>query len=78
MKNAFFFYLLFCTAYRISAEKPLIFEEYGSWRIKTGLNDVRRTRILSKRRRDLRGHQLVAANVYIKNESLYHGLDDYK
>lgn len=65
-------------AYRISVEKQLIYEEYGSWSIGSGINDVRPTRIISQRRRNLQGHQLVAAGVWMNPESVNRDLDDYK
>lgn len=68
-----------CSAYRISKGRPLIFEVYGSWSEETGLVDSRQTRILSKRRRNLQGQQLVAAGVFMKADSVNHiDLDDYR
>lgn len=66
-------------AYRISEGQPIISEEYGSWDTTVGLLDIRKTRIVSNRRRNLHGHQLVAASVFMNSDSVNHvDLDDYK
>lgn len=51
-------------------------EFFGTWNSKSGLIDRRTTRILSKRRRDLRGRIVSAAIVLTNNDSINH-LTDY-
>lgn len=71
--------LIYFPAYRISQEKSLIFEEYGSWSLESGLQDVRRTPILSLRRRDLQGHLIVASGVILTpGAENFTDLDDYR
>lgn len=73
------FEFYFRIAYKIGREDPLIYEEFGSWSPKTGLIDLRTTPIVSKRRRDLRGHRLVVATVFMDKGSENHtDLDDYQ
>lgn len=66
-------------AYKIGKESSLIYEEFGRWSEATRLVDLRETRVLSKRRRDLQGHRFIASTVYIKEgqENLT-DLDDYQ
>lgn len=55
-----------------------VYEEYfGTWNSKNGLVDRRTTRILSKRRRDLRGRSVSVAIVLMNNDSINH-LTDYR
>lgn len=51
-------------------------EHFGTWNNKSGLFDRRTTRILSKRRRDLRGRVVSVAMVLTNNDSINH-LTDY-
>lgn len=71
--------LRYSTAYRLGMDKPLIFEHYGSWDISDGLHDGRDSRILSRRRRDLRGQELIAPVVFATpGAENFTDLDDYK
>lgn len=65
--------------YKIGIEDSFIYTEFGYWSIDQRLIDLRSTRVLSKHRRNLQGHQLVAAAVFMNNESDNNtDLDDYK
>ncbi|XP_031617482.1 glutamate receptor 3-like [Contarinia nasturtii] len=65
--------------YRISMESSLIYEEFGVWNATHGLVDYRKNRILSRRRRNLQNHNLVAATVFMQEGSEnYPDLDDYQ
>lgn len=67
------------SAYKITKSHPIIYEQYGTWSPNHGVTDLRSTRILSRRRRDLKGHKLVAATVFMHNgHENYTDLDDYK
>lgn len=78
-KNIFRIFLVYFPAYRISREKSLLFEEYGTWSRENGLYDVRRTPILSLRRRDLQGHLIVASGVILTpGAENFTDLDDYR
>lgn len=55
----------------------LIMEQYGRWSSIDGLRDERETRILSRRRRNLMGTQLVASMVLLNKDSLDH-MEDYQ
>lgn len=79
MNFSVFFALFLSTVYKISEEKSIIIEEFGSWNPDKGLSDKRETRIVSRRRRNLRHHQFKVADVYIYEGSENHlDLDDYK
>lgn len=57
----------------------MIFEDFGTWNREGGLNDMRTTRILSKRRRNLQGHQFKGSAVFPNKDSEKHmDLDDYR
>lgn len=45
-------------------------EMFGHWDDKMGLSDLRETRILSRRRRNLKGKVLKSTVILIKNESI--------
>lgn len=65
--------------YKIAETKPLIYEDFGQWSHTRGLIDLRPTRILSRRRRDLKGHQFKATAVFVEEGSENHtDLDDYQ
>lgn len=65
------------TVYKISKEKPLIFEDFGQWSVGKGLVDLRTTRILSQRRRNLQGHQFKGSAVFTEEDAeKYLDLDD--
>lgn len=56
-----------------------MFENFGHWSFKDGLVDIRSTRILSRRRRDLMGHRLIAPTVFVQKDAEKHlDLDDYR
>lgn len=60
-------------------DKPLIFEHFGWWSKAGGLHDDRATRILSRRRRNLRGQELIAPVVFATpGAENFTDLDDYK
>lgn len=72
-------YLKFKSVYRIAKGLPLIYENFGVWSNEKGFVDLRATRILSRRRRNLQGHQLKASTVFMeKGEESYTDLDDYQ
>lgn len=63
--------------YKISVGTPLIYEEFGSWSPGGGLIDLRTTRILSRRRRNLHGHEFKATTVFMQEGSeKFMDLDD--
>lgn len=65
--------------YKISIGTPLIYEEFGTWSIGRGLIDLRTTRILSRRRRNLQGHEFKATTVFMEEGSeKFMDLDDTK
>lgn len=67
------------SVYKIARGYPLIYEDFGYWSQDEGISDLRITRVLSKRRRNLRGHQLIGATVFMNKESDNHtDLDDYR
>lgn len=55
----------------------LIKEPYGRWTYDTGIEDVRVSRVLSERRRNLMGKTFKASIVILHNDSINH-LDDYR
>lgn len=66
-------------AYKISKGDPLIYEDFGIWTNENGLVDSRQSRILSRRRQNLRGHRLIAPTVFLQKGSENHtDLDDYR
>lgn len=66
-------------AYKIGMESPLIIENFGLWNREEGLHDFRKTRILSRRRRNLQRHQFKATGVFMREGSENHtDLDDYQ
>lgn len=68
-----------CLVYKIAQDASLIYEEYGYWSYGEGLIDLRTTPILSKRRQNLKKHQLIAATVFMEKGSENHtDLDDYQ
>lgn len=52
-------------------------EKLGHWNSLTGFVDVRTTKILSRRRSDLRGKELILSVVIPNNDTINH-LTDYK
>lgn len=57
----------------------MIFENFGRWNFQEGLHDSRTTRVLSRRRRNLKGYRLIAPTVFVTNGSEKHkDLDDYR
>lgn len=67
------------SAYKIGKGDSLIYENFGHWNFQDGLHDFRPTRVLSRRRRDLRGYRLIAPMVFITNGSEEHkDLDDFR
>lgn len=56
-------------------QSSFIHENFGSWNEENGLLDVRVTKILSRRRRDLQRKRLRSTVILIKNESISQ-LDD--
>lgn len=65
--------------YQIGNGDSLIYEEFGHWSYEKGLLDLRKSRILSRRRRNLKGHRLIAATVFLeKGSENYPDLDDYQ
>lgn len=53
------------------------YETFGRWNYDDGLIDERSTRILSKRRRDLKGRVVSVSMVLTNNDSMNH-LTDYR
>lgn len=69
----------FSIAYKISKGDSMIYEDFGMWSSENGLIDLRVSRILSRRRRNLKGHRLIAPTVFIQKGSENHtDLDDYQ
>ncbi|XP_055295194.1 uncharacterized protein LOC129564966 [Sitodiplosis mosellana] len=65
--------------YKIAKETPLLYEDFGIWNQKEGLIDLRTTRILSRRRRNLQGHQFKAsAALPTEGSEIHTDLDDYQ
>lgn len=65
--------------YKIGRETALIYESFGVWTRVNGLVDLRTTRILSRRRRNLQGHQLKASAALPTEGSENHtDLDDHQ
>lgn len=60
-----------------STVEAITFEPFGRWSNETGLLDERSTRILSRRRRDLKGRTISVSMVLTNNDSINH-LDDYR
>lgn len=57
----------------------MIYEDFGVWSHDGGLVDLRITRILSRRRRNLQRHQLRAATVFMEKGSENNtDLDDFQ
>ncbi|GAB0096805.1 uncharacterized protein DMENIID0001_123730 [Sergentomyia squamirostris] len=54
----------------------VIYEDYGKWNFTGGIEDVRQTRIFSRRRMNLHGKQLTASIVITNKNTLNH-LTDY-
>lgn len=66
------------SVYKIQSRvEPIIFEPFGRWSPESGLVDHRSTRILSRRRRDLKGRPISISTVLTNNDSINH-LDDYR
>lgn len=63
--------------YKVENGSETIREPFGIWNSKHGLIDHRQSAVLSKRRSDLRGAELVLSFVLINNDSINH-LTDYK
>ncbi|XP_031617481.1 ionotropic receptor 75a-like [Contarinia nasturtii] len=64
--------------YKIGKETSLIYENFGTWNIEKGIVDLRVTRVLSRRRRNLNGYRLIAPMVFTKKGSEnFTDLDDY-
>lgn len=57
----------------------MLYEYFGHWNYQDGLHDFRTTRVLSRRRRNLNGHRLIAPMVFTTKDSEKHkDLDDYR
>lgn len=54
-----------------------IYEIFGKWQLENGLEDLRTTRVISKRRKNLMGHNFEVSMVLVSNDSLNH-LTDYQ
>lgn len=72
-----FFYILSFLVYKVDEQSPFIHEIYGYWSIEQGLTDLRETRILSRRRQNLRGKVLKSTLVLTRNDTHKH-LGDLK
>lgn len=71
-------YILFFKVYKVDQyQLDFIPETFGYWNNDAGLTDLRESRILSRRRKDLRGKVLKSIMVVTKNETL-EKLDDIK
>lgn len=69
----------FRIVYSISKDSPLIYEKFGTWNLSHGVVDIRKTRILSRRRRNLQKHQFIVGTVFMQEGSEnYTDLDDYQ
>lgn len=65
--------------YQIERGDPFITEDFGHWSFEGGLVDLRASRVLARRRRNLQRHQFRAATVFIEPGSENHtDLDDYQ
>lgn len=53
----------------------LVVEQFGSWSPDSGMEDVRESRVLARRRRDLMGMHFIISTVIIHNDSLNHLTD---
>lgn len=62
---------------REQTPNQLVWEPFGIWTLNDGLRDIRETRVLARRRRNLMGLELVASMVIVHNDSLDH-LTDFK
>lgn len=49
-----------------------IFEKYGFWSRPEGFTDLRKTEIISRRRRNLKGYRLIAPTVFLNEGSENH------
>lgn len=63
--------------YKVDEHSPLIHEIYGYWSAERGLTDLRETRILSRRRRNLREKVLKSTLILTRNDT-HKYLDDLK
>lgn len=64
------------SVYKTEPFAETIYEPFGYWSVKTGLANLRDTKVLSERRRNLRGKSLRVSAVILNNDSLNH-LTDY-
>lgn len=65
--------------YKIGKHRPFIYENFGVWSSNYGLLDLRPTRILSRQRRNLQGHRLIAPTVFFHEGSENNtDLDDFQ
>lgn len=55
--------------YKIRDYRPLEVENFGWWSNVTGLNDQRITKVLSRRRMNFQGEELIASNVFLTNKT---------
>lgn len=70
---------VFRIVYKIGRSEPFKYEDFGHWGYGDGLVDSRSSGILARRRRNLRGHRLRAATVFLEPGSENHtDLDDYQ
>lgn len=73
----FFFFQQKILVYKIDQNQSFIHEKFGLWTVDNGLIDLRETRIISRRRRDLRGKALKATVVLLHKDSI-HQLTDLR
>lgn len=65
--------------YQIGRNEPFIYDDFGHWSYEDGLVDLRTSRVLARRRRNLQGHQFRAATVFLEAGSENRtDLDDYQ
>ncbi|XP_055698346.1 probable glutamate receptor [Phlebotomus papatasi] len=63
--------------YKINPSLPINHEDYGGWDLKTGITDVRLTRVLSRKRSNLH-HTHLTASIVITNPDTVNHFEDYK
>lgn len=60
-----------------SARMDLIVETYGKWMLSSGIEDMRQSKVLVQRRRNLMGKHFKSSLVILNNDTWNH-LDDYR
>lgn len=72
----YIFFTLHSEVFKIDKQQlDFTWETYGHWSIDGGLTDLRESRVVARRRRDLQGKVLKSIIVVLKNETIKN-LDD--